>query len=180
MKITDIIILISGFIILFIGIFIKYNNFLNINSIITEHLSELWKNKIQFVSIFFAPILISYSLAVNRTIDESLLSSLNVILSILTAMFFSILGVLCTIKEKTQDNEYKILIEQTFNSTVFEILLCLLLLLISFTVLFVNIFERNIFIVVSSGIIYYLTIIMIVNILMIIKRMKILFEFEKR
>lgn len=177
MRTLDVIILISGFIILFIGLFIKYNNFLNINSIITEHLSELWKNKIQFISIFAAPILISYALSVNRIIDEELLSSLNVILSILTAMFFSILGVLCTIREKTEDKVYKVLIEQTFNSTVFEILLCLVLLLMSFIILFINIFEKNIFTVISSGVIYYFTIIMIINVLMVIKRMKVLFEY---
>lgn len=177
MRTLDVIILISGFIILFIGLFIKYNNFLNISSVIKEHLSELWKNKIQFISIFVAPILISYALSVNRIIDEELLSSLNVILSILTAMFFSILGVLCTIREKTEDKAYKVLIEQTFNSTVFEILLCLLLLLLSFTILFIDTFEKNIFTVIASGVIYYFTIIMIINVLMVIKRMKVLFEY---
>ena len=54
--------------------------------------------------------------------------------------------------------------------------LCLLLLLISFIVLFIGVFEKTVILKIVSGIIYYLTIVVILNILVIIKRIKVLFD----
>ena len=80
-----------------------------------------------------------------RCADKEILNNLNVVLSILIAMFFSVLSILCSIDGKTKGDKYRQLLIETFTTTVFEILICLLLLLISFIALFVGIFEKSIF-----------------------------------
>lgn len=66
--------------------------------------------------------------------------------------------------------------KETFNTTIFEIILCLLLLFISFIVLFIGDFKESIALRIASGTIYYLTMITILNILVVIKRIKVLFD----
>ena len=48
--------------------------------------------------------------------------------------------------------------------------------MISFIVLFIGVFEKTVILKIVSGIIYYLTIVAILNILVIIKRIKVLFD----
>ncbi|WP_419020628.1 hypothetical protein, partial [Eubacterium callanderi] len=63
-----------------------------------------------------------------------------------------------------------------FNATIFEALVCLLLLFISFVTLFIGEFKQSLYLQIISGSIYYLAIVAVLNILVIIKRLKILFE----
>lgn len=59
---------------------------------------------------------------------------------------------------------------------VFVIMLCLLLLLILFIVLFIGGFKQSIALKIASGTIYYLTMITILNILVVVKKIKVLFD----
>ena len=74
--------------------------------------------------------------------------------------------------------QYKQLKEQTFNTVLFEIILCIWLLLISLILLFVFKYNNVIGVKVFSGIIYYFTMIILLNFFMVLKRIKVLFEFE--
>lgn len=91
-------------------------------------------------------------------------------------MFFSVLSILSAFDGQTSRDKYQQLLTETFTTTIFEIILCLLLLLISFIVLFIGVFEKTVILKIVSGIIYYLTIVAILNILVIIKRIKVLFD----
>ena len=101
----------------------------------------------------------------------------NMVLSILIAMFFSTLSILCAFKDENHKRSmYKKLLRETFNATIFEALICLLLLFLSFVTLFVGEFEKSPFLQIISGSIYYLAIVAVLNILVIIKRIKVLFD----
>lgn len=115
-------------------------------------------------------------LAEIKFIDKDILSNLHIILSILTAMFLSILSILCSFNKEKKNENYSQLLKETFNTSIFEIILCLLLLFISFIVLFIGDFKQSIALKTISGIIYYLTMITILNILVVIKRIKVLFD----
>lgn len=108
--------------------------------------------------------------------DNVIVQKGNIVLSILIAMFFSVLSILSAIDGQTRRDKYQQLLTETFTTTIFEIILCLLLLLISFIVLFIGAFEKTVILKIVSGIIYYLTIVAILNILVIIKRIKVLFD----
>ena len=91
-------------------------------------------------------------------------------------MFFSVLSILCSFDKERKNENYKQLLKETFNTSIFEIILCLLLLFISFIVLFIGEFKESVALKIISGIIYYLTMVTILNILVVIKRIKVLFD----
>ena len=92
-------------------------------------------------------------------------------------MFFSTLSILCAFENKDNNNlNYIQLLKETFNATIFEAMICLLLLFISFITLFIGEFEQSFYLRIISGIIYYLSIVADLNILVIIKRLKVLFD----
>lgn len=170
------ILLISGIGILLFSLLFKYSNFLDIRAIVVQHLNIFKGNLIQLVGIFIAPIFISIGLIQIKCIDKDIIGNLNIILSLLISMFLSFLSILCSFNRKVENANYKQLLKETYNTTIFEIILCLLLLFISFIVLFIGDFEETIKLKITSGVIYYLTMIMILNILVVIKRIKILFD----
>lgn len=66
--------------------------------------------------------------------------------------------------------------KETFNAVMFECILCILVLAASFTLLFINDFSGSWQLTVASGVIYYLSLVIVFNIFVIIKRLKVLFE----
>lgn len=153
------------------------SNFIDIRSIFVEHFSVFKGNPLQCIGIFIAPALLSLGILQLKCIDKEILNNLNIVLSILIAMFFSMLSILCAFADKDINTvEYKQLLKETFNATIFEAIICLFLLLISFGALFAGKFEQSIYLKVVSATIYYLTIVAVLNILVIIKRLKVLFD----
>lgn len=167
---------IIGGLVLLLSLLPKNSNFLDVRSIFAQHFNVFRGNWLQFFGIFIVPILFSIGIVQIRCVDKEILNNLNIVLSILIAMFFSVLSILSAIDGQIRRNEYQQLLTETFTTTIFEIILCLLLLLISFIVLFIGVFEKTVILKIISGIIYYLTIVTILNILVIIKRIKVLFD----
>lgn len=170
------ILLLLGIGILLFSLLFKYSNFLDIRTIIVQHLKIFKGNRIQLVGVFIAPIFISIGLIQIKCIDKDIIANLNIILSLLISMFLSILSILCSFDRKVDNVNYKRLLKETYNTTIFEIILCLMLLFVSFVVLFIGDFKETIQLKITSGAIYYLTMIMILNILVVIKRIKVLFD----
>lgn len=175
-KIISLVLCIIGGFALLLSLLPKNSNFLDIRSIFTQHFKIFKGNWLQFFCVFIIPILFSIEIVQVRCVDKEVLNNLNIVLSILIAMFFSVLSILSTFNVKTSGNKYQQLLRETFTATIFEIIICLLLLLISFMVLFIGTYEALIFLKIVSVIIYYLTIVAILNILVIIKRINVLFE----
>lgn len=176
MNTISTILLIIGSVILCLCFLLKHSNFLDIRQIFVQHFCIFQGNILQLIGIFFTPILFAVGLAEIKCIDKDILSNLNIILSILTAMFFSVLSILCSFDKERKNENYKQLLKETFNTSIFEIILCLLLLFISFIVLFIGEFKESVALKIISGIIYYLTMVTILNILVVIKRIKVLFD----
>ncbi len=168
-----------GAVILIFSFSLKMSNFLDIRKIFSDHFSVFKGNPLQLISIFIVPISFSIGIVKIRCVDAEILNNLNIVLSILIAMFFSTLSILCAFEDKNNKNSaYKQLLKETFNATIFEAILCLLLLFISFISLFIREFEQSLYLQIISGSIYYLTIVVVLNILVILKRLKVLFEHK--
>lgn len=176
MNTTITILCVIGGLVLLLSLLPKNSNFLDIRSIFAQHFKVFKGNVLQFISIFMVPAIFSIGIVQVCCVEKEILNNLNIVLSILIAMFFSVLSILSTFDGKANGNKYQQLLTETFTATIFEIIICLLLLLISFFVLFVGVFEKTVFFKIVSGIIYYLTIVVILNILVIIKRIKVLFD----
>ena len=154
----------------------KNSNFLDIRSIFSQHLKIFLGSPLQFVSVFMVPGLFAVGIVLVRCVTRGILNNLNIVLSILIAMFFSILGIICSLNGTEKKGSYEQLLKETFTATTFEIIICLLLLLVSFATLFIGNFDDGWLLKIISGIIYYLTIVVILNILAVIKRIKVLFD----
>ena len=111
-----------------------------------------------------------------QQVTKEILEEVNLIITILTSMFFAIIGVLGSVNVNKKNNKYKKIVEETFNSTLFEIICCIAILLISFILIFINNYQETTCLKIFSIIIYYLFIIVVFNIMLILKRIKMIIE----
>lgn len=167
---------IIGGVILLLSFLPKNSNFLDVRAILVQHFKVFQGSPLQMIAIFISPIFLSISIVLVCCVNEDILNNLNVVLSILVAMFFSTLGILCTIDTTTKKAKYIQLLKETFNATIFEIIVCLVLLFLSFVMLFVDNFTETFILSAVSCVLYYLTMVAILNIFVVIKRIKVLFD----
>lgn len=161
----------------------KTDNYGNIKHILYAYFSECAKSRIQLVILFVLPAFLSFSACAMNTLTETICNNLNIVLSILIAMFFSILGILCALprpsrtgqgEESRKEARYKELLDSTISAVMFECVLCILLLVLSFFSLFVNMFRKSTWLYIVSGAIYYLTFVVVMNAFVVIKRLEVL------
>lgn len=171
------------FIIIYVNM--KTDNYIDIRSIIKNHYSIFDGSIIQILFFTIIPLFFAIGFTLAQTVTKDIYDCLNVIFSIFVAMFFSILSILLSILSKDgkdeekkikQNKEYLKLIEQSNDTVIFEILLSIVLL---FIILIYSLLPENtdIFVkVVFSVIIYYLTASVLLNIFILIKRLKAIFD----
>lgn len=175
-KVISLVLAIVGGVVLLLSFLPKNSNFLDVRSIFWQHFKVFKNSPIQMVAIFISPIFLSISIVLVCCVNADMLNNLNIVLSIMIAMFFSTLGILCTIDTSTKKAKYIQLLKETVNATIFEIIICLILLFISFVMLFVDNLTRSFALLAVSGTLYYLTMVAILNVFVVIKRMKVLFD----
>lgn len=185
MGIPSIAILSISLLIILIALLQKNSNFLDIRGVFKEHLVILAKNPLQFIAVIICPASIAIVVAIHQPLTEGIVNNLNIVLSILISMFFAVLSILVSFTYKKADTNqpltpqqqnYNALLRQTFNTVIFESTLCVLLLAISFIALFIDSFSASIPLIITSAIVYYVSLVIALNILMVIKRIKVLFE----
>lgn len=176
MDLISICMLLIGAMILLICFTRKNSNFLNIRRIVVDHFRIFKGCFLQLIAIYITPVLFAVGIVRVRCVDRETLNNLIVVLSILVAMFFSVLSILSAFNKEGKGEKYRKLLNETFTTTVFEILLCLSLLIMAFIALFVGRIHSQFLMKLGSGCVYYLAIVIILNILPVLKRMKVLFE----
>lgn len=72
----------------------KYNNYLDVRKIVKEQYNMFKNNKSALIIIYILPIIIAIGIARIKTIDVEIIDNVNVVLSILIAMFFSIMSII--------------------------------------------------------------------------------------
>lgn len=179
MFVNPSILLAVSFVIIAIGkFFFKMEN-AKCLGIIKNHLRCFRKSsgKLSTISIvlyFGVPMLLALALAIINKINDSAINIITIIISILTSMFFTLLTLVLDIKAKTKvDTSYsasdaKIIsdvLKETYYSIMFEILVSIILLIFCFLDLFASNFSF-----IESIVIYYMTLIVLVNLFIILKR----------
>lgn len=118
--------------------------------------------------------MIAFSLVQIKKIDEEVINSLTVIISILTSMFFTLLTLtLDMYKGVGRNKNYndgnaqisKKLLKETYYAIMFEILISIVILIMCFIYLFAEKYSY-----VGSVVLYYLTFVLLTNLFMILKR----------
>jgi hypothetical protein len=166
-------------IILLISKFIFKIDYMNCTKIIDNHIG-VFNNKngklllVPFFTYNILPLLIALGVNRIKVIDSDMINIITVIISILTSMLFTLLVMLIDMKEKVsikeakdanQLNIMKMTIKETYYTIMFEILISISVLLLSFFYMF----TQKISCVISM-IIYYLVFLLVFNLFIVLKR----------
>lgn len=178
-----------GILLILVALLQKNSNFLDVRKIIRQHLSIFSKSPLQVVAIFGAPFLIAITATATHPLTAEIVNNLNVVLSILISMFFALLSILASLNFKSTDQnkvnditlvraaeKYNKVLKQTNNAILFESILAILLLIVSFSQLFIGNFAPTLKLKIISAFVYYLTLILLLNIFVVIKRTKELID----
>lgn len=175
--------LISGAVVL-VAVFQNNSNFFDIRGIIFKHIRIFKENKIQGMVFFFIPLLLSLGILKYQCLTQSIIENINITLSILISAFFAIASVLCGFQHKNEKEgdrraaDYNRLLNETFISVLFEALLSILILVLTFIQLFIGTYDLNWFNLLSSFIIYYLFLVVVLNVFIVFKRLGVLFGLK--
>lgn len=170
------IICLIGLVVLFLSFTPKINNFFDIRTILHNHFKIFKNNYLQLISVYIVPIFFAIWITLRQQVTENILNEINLIITILTSMFFAFIGIIGSLNMDKKDKNFKRVVGETFNSTLFEIICCLILLLISFLTIFVNDYDNACLIKMISIPIYYFFIIVILNVFLILKRIQAIFK----
>ena len=165
--------------IMLISAFKKFNNYLDIRKILKEQYKIFENNISALIIIYILPSIIAIGITRIKFIDVEIVNNINVVLSILTAMFFSIMSIIINFENENSEN-YKKTIKETNNTIMFEILLCVFILICTFIYMFIEKIENTIILGIVSFTIYYLSIVVLINIFIVMKRMHILYENKRK
>lgn len=154
-------------------------NYISVNEIVKNHL-YCFRNKngklliIPVINYLVIPFLMGGATTIVKKIDSNTINIITIIISILTAMLFTMLTMVIDMKAKIKkDPEYfsteaqiskKALLE-TYYTIMFEILVSVILLILCFFNCFTREYGK-----LQSFLIYSLTYMLIINLLMVIKR----------
>lgn len=160
-------------------------DYININKIIKSYFNDL-KNEngnipiMVIILYLICPLVIAWCCSNIKIINNEITGNITVMLSIITAMLFTLLPLLIDLKSKIGDRlqsngskrrEFLALLSETFNSIMFVIIISIGLLLMIFLFSFIQVKNRII-----STAIYYLLFIFLLNLLIVLKRFFIIFK----
>jgi len=188
LSLNTILVSISIILVIF-ALFQNNSNFLDVRSVFTDHFKVFKDSPLQCIVIFGVPALLTIVALDEQILNKEIVDTLNIVLSILISMFFAMLSILSALPQKTiredqkkevsgqnRVKEYNLLLIETFNSVMFECILCIIVLATSVMLLFIDDFSDSRQLKVISGAVYYLSLVIVLNIFVIIKRTKVLFD----
>lgn len=160
-------------------------DYINIYKIIKNHIGN-FKNtngKIPimiWILYFICPLIMAISLGNIKQVETSIISNITVMLSIITAMLFTLIPMVMDFKSKiyssiennaSRSNDLVLLTREVFDSIMFEIIVSIFILLIIFISSFAKIYNIPI-----SILIYYLIFVFLLNLMIVLKRFYIIFK----
>lgn len=160
--------------ILFFNCIKKNNNFFDIRNIFLEQFKMFNNAKSQIIVFYIVPVILAYAVTKNKYIDKEITDNIIIVLSIMLSMLFAILSIINGYQKK--DSKYIKVLDETNNSIMFQSVLCVITLIISFAQFFVDSYSGEKIIIIVSFVLYYLMFVIILNTFIILKRMKALYD----
>lgn len=179
--------------IIFLGLIkiIFKTDYFSVTNIVKEYIKGFKNDRtkkvviIPFLIAFIIPILFAILINNIKQIDGKTIEIITIIISILTSMFFTVLALIIDIKARTKERQESKklnandiqktmkLIRLIYHALMFEILLCIFILLLCFIGVFTEVFTSLL-----SFLIYYFTFTMLINMFMVLKRVFVIIEHE--
>lgn len=181
---VSIVLIILSITLIMLSFFRKNDNFFNVKEIAKSYFSIFSKSKSQYITFYALPLVLAVGLAIIYEADKSFYENSSVIVSIFLSMLLAILSILTSKEYGSFSKELKTkvqkVVKETINAIVFDSLLCIVLLLyclimiVIYDVDFKLSIAKNIF----AGISYYGFAVILLNLLLIIKRMGKIIEVD--
>lgn len=161
-------------IVILLGYVLKSNsNYIRIRGLFKEYVNIFEGSKFQIVFFFGIPMLFALSFVQLGEFTENSFNTIYVVATIFITMFFSVLTVLLG-KEKNYNTEYFIVLHQTINTILFEIVMCIYTVLYSFIFQIIrNLLDTKFNKILSFGL-FYILFFMVLNMFVVVKRFKVL------
>ena len=171
-----------------INMFLLFHNnesFFSVKDVIKDHLKLFHNCKLQYIIFYLNPLIFAIGLSMVYEAGETFYTNLSVVVSVLLSMLLAILSILTekdysSIKDSIQSKNIKRVTQETITAIVFDSMLCIFLLLYGLVMIVIDGIAFNIEVVrqIFAFIAYYVFAVMLLNLLLIVKRMSRIFEFD--
>lgn len=128
----------------------------------------------QIVVFYVVPLILAYAVTKNKHIDQNIVDNIIIVLSIILSMLFAMLSIINGYQKI--NSKYAKVLDETNNSILFQSVLCVITLIISFSQFFINTYSCEVITKIISFVLYYLIFVIILNTFIILKRMKSLYD----
>lgn len=152
-------------------------NFLKINRVFKDYYKVFSEAKSHLLIFWGVPILFALALIQVSVVSDSKAENILVFLSILITAFFSMLSILVS-QQGNQNNsfDFKNVLKESATIVLVEILLCIFALIITLAALILSSHIQKWLTIVISFADYYVIFVMLLNALILIKRIKALID----
>ena len=158
-----------------LGMINKNNSFIDLNNVISSHLKLFKESKKQYLNFYLYPLIMSIGVAFLYCADGMMYQNIIVVVSIFVSMLLAILSILTTkdySKHEGQQRErIKKVLKETNNAIVFCVFISILIIIISMIMLALDSAECDLVNKVISALVFYLMQVLMLNMLLIVKRM---------
>lgn len=175
-------------VILLISKFVFKIDYINVSEIMKKHINNFRNQKtnkiliIPFFIYFIMPLILAVAISNIKLADKDIIENITVALSILTSMLFTLLALIIDMKGKIESRnakdgvkikKLKVLVRETYYTIMFEIIISVILLVLTFAYMFIGEISLAITIL-----IYYLLFLFILNLLIVLKRIFLIYQEE--
>ena len=164
------------------------DGYFDAKKIIVNYSNIFSKSKLKVRTIYAVLLILSVSIGIVETINSDLIESVTLIVSVLSGVFLAFLPVVMDLKNKDiksiKEDVYKNTCKETNSVLIFELLISIIELFFCFVYMFlypkINLDDKTytVVLITFSSVIYYLMVIILLNILFILKRIRTLISFQ--
>ena len=166
----------TGILLFLLYVFKPSTNFLDVKKVIRDYFAVFSHAKMHIVFFWGLPALFALALIQQAKLTSELSETLLVFLSIFISALFAMLAILVQKQDCNRENYYQKVLAETASVVLFEIILCVFSLLITVSMIFVGELCSAWLVTVSSFLDYYLIFALLMNILILVKRLKALID----
>ncbi len=173
-----------------ICLFHKREDFFNLRNVVRKHFELFRNSKINYAVFYVLPGLFAVGLSMLYCAAIEFYTELSVILGIILSVLLTILSILSnydfsTVLDEQQKERGRKVVEDTINSITFSTLLCIFLLLYNLVLIILRscdlswiTFDLGFIKAAVSAVAYYLFSVICLNLLLIVKQMSKIIQFN--
>ncbi len=165
--------IVLSLVILFIYGIKRDNNFINIFRIVTDHFKIFDGAKKHIIILYCVPMITATGISIMYTFLEPMVEAIMVVISVVISALLSFQGGILNIESNKNERIKKVILEETNASINFTVLINIILVFLMLIYIAIN---NSIFRTIFTAIISYILLISFLTIMIIVKRIRILFK----